>query len=290
MAREGLLTPRDWRAVARNWRTVLAGPLTSLRLLLGGRVMRIPTRLVTDEYGFSLAPEGWHYFRALLAEYDQNPDVALEATTFYRLFQDERVRRVRYLNDLLFLHDPDRRANPTDCKFYFGTYPWGDWGKRESQVGGKPFGYYYDLMEGQSTRDMYGYRCNPWYQPGDPYPLRIEWDKTVRLYQSLQKGYFPLLYGSIPTVILLVKRNGDMRAVRREGNHRLSILSHLGHTTLTVAVAPHSVEVIREDDVEQWIYVQRRLCSPEQALAIFNAYFELNGRERIEYLGLPALY
>jgi hypothetical protein len=48
--------------------------------------------------------------------------------------------------------------------------------------------------------------------------------------------------------------------------------------------------VIREQEARDWLYVREGLCSVEQALEIFHAFFELNGRERIEALGLPAVY
>ena len=215
----------------------------------------------------------------------------LEETTFYRFFRDERIRRVRYLNDLLFLHDPAKRPLTNEFNFYFGTYPWGDFWPRYSVVGGKPWGHHYDAVEGKKTRDLYGYRQNIWYQPGgDHYPLEFEWQHTIKLYHQLRSGYFPGRYGSLPEVVLLVRNDGDMRAVRCEGNHRLSILSHLGRDKVTVMIPANSLSVIRESEVERWYYVQKGQCTPEQALAIFNAFFELNGRERLEYLGLSARY
>jgi hypothetical protein len=243
-----------------------------------------------DEYAFSLAPEGWHYFRALLAEYDRNPAAGLEDTTFYHFFQDERVKSVRYLNDLLFLHQPTRPGRANEFKFYFGTYPWGDFWTRYSVLGGKPWGHHYDAVEQKMTRDLYGYRLNPWYQPGDRYPLAREWEHTVHLYHKIRREYRPHRYGSLPEVVLLKRSDGDLRAVRCEGHHRLCILSHLGHQTVTASIPFGSVSVIQEADVEQWYYVKHGLCAPEQALEIFHAFFELNGRERAEYLGLPFTY
>lgn len=55
---------------------------------------------------------------------------------------------------------------------------------------------------------------------------------------------------------------------------------------MTVALRPESVKFVAEAEVEDWYYVRRGLCPPEQALGIFNAFFELDGRERLEYLGL----
>jgi len=57
-----------------------------------------------------------------------------------------------------------------------------------------------------------------------------------------------------------------------------------------VALHPESIKVVHESDVEQWYYVRRRLCSPEEALKIFDAFFELDGSERAASLGLPKTY
>jgi hypothetical protein len=145
-------------------------------------------------------------------------------------------------------------------------------------------------MEDKKTRDVHGYRRNPWYQPGDRYPLEIEYALIRKLYPSLKKGYFPRWFRSFPEVILLVRCNGEWRAVRENGQHRLSILSHLGYDRVTVLIPSGSITVAHEAEVKEWYYVKRGLCSPEQALEIFHAYFDLNGRERIEYLGLPSGY
>jgi hypothetical protein len=275
--------------MANRGALLASGILACLSLAAKRKLIRLPISTLTDEYAFSYGPDGWHYFRALLAEYERNRDVDPEQTSFYRFFCHERVRSIRYLEDVLFLHDEDRRAPTDGFRFYFGTYPWGGWGKDEGTVGGKPWGHHYDRVEKTCTRDLFGFRRNPWYQPGDTYPLDIEWNQTIKLYHSLLQGYFPLAYGTLPSVVLLVRRNGAIRAVRRNGNHRLSILSHLGRKSVTVWIAPDSIEVVREADVDQWYYVERGLCSREHALDVFNAFFDLTGRERIEYLGLPTV-
>lgn len=247
-------------------------------------------RFITNEYAFSLATDGWSYFRALIAEYEKNPSIDLEDTTFFRFFQDERVRSVRYFNDILFLHDQEKRMRQEEFKFYFDTLPWGGWSKNDYTFGGTPWGSHYDRVTGNMTRDRYGYRQNPWYHPGDRYPLEIEWRHSIRLYHALKRGYHPLWYGGPPQVVLLVRSNGEIRAVRFDGQHRLSILSQLGLDELTVEIASDSAGVIREAEVEEWYYVKNGCCTPEQALDIFDAFFVLTGRERMEYLGLPSVY
>jgi glycosyltransferase involved in cell wall biosynthesis len=273
---------------AKVHRTVT--PRTIERALRNGAatLLQIPTSAISDEYGFSLAPDGWHYFRALLAEFEQNPEVEPAETTYFGFFRHDALRSVRYLEDVLFLHRSSGAAD--GFRFYFGTYPWGDWTASDARVGGKPFGHHFDAVEGRQTRDLYGYRRNPWYQPGDCYPLRIEWRQTTELYKSLRRAYRPSRYRSLPSVVLLVRRDGDFQAVRYRGHHRLATLAHLGRDTVTVALHPESVKVVHESELEQWYYVRRGLCSPEHAHEIFDAFFELDGSERASYLELPKPY
>jgi hypothetical protein len=278
----------------------------SLRFFRSGSLKRLPLDLITNEFAFSFGAGGWHYLRALVAEYDRDNDIRLEDTTFWRFFQHERVRSVRYLNDVLFLHDGSRQARDRDPRFYLGTYPWGD------HVSGGPWGSHFDRVEGARTRDIYGDSRNPWYDPGARPPLEIEWRETIRTYESVRKGYRPWLHGSLPQVTLLVRRDGDFRAVRYNGQHRLASLAHLGRRKVAVLVpsarsitaelaswptastAPKVVAepdiVVHENDVEAWYYVKRGVCSAEQALEIFDAFFELDGSERASALGLPRGY
>lgn len=271
-----------------------------------GRLKRIPMKYITNEFAFSFADDGWNYFRALVAEYEKYPNAPFQNSSFCRFFEDDRVRSIRYLNDVLFLHDPKKRSRTDGYKFYLGTYPWGD------HVGGGPWGHYFDHLEKKLTRDLYGYRGNIWYQPGDHFPIEIEWNKTTQLYDSIKERYRPFKSGELPEVTLLVRRDGEVRAIRYNGQHRLSILSHLGYEKITVTVPSaraisdelatwptfspipkkvHEREVIvRENEVKDWHYVKHGLCTMDQALEIFHAFFELNGRERISYLGLPSVY
>ena len=113
---------------------------------------------------------------------------------------------------------------------------------------------------------------------------------TIELYRSLRDGYRPAEYATFPSVVILVRSDGEMRAVRYQGHHRLCLLAHLGHEELTVGLRPESLKVVDEREVEDWYYVRKRVCSPEQALRIFRAFFDLTGSERLEYLRLPRAY
>jgi hypothetical protein len=261
---------------------------TPLRLMhvarqtLDGRSIKFPMKLITDEFAFSLDADGWNYYGALLADYGKDPQVPLEATTFFRFFQHACINSIRYLEDALFFHEPERRISENGFRFYLGTYPWGGLTEAASLAGGTPFGWYYDRVEARSTRDLWGYGKTLWYQPNDRYTIECEWDLTTQQFRCLQHGYHPWLHLSTPTVTVLVRQDGDKRAIIVDGHHRLSILSCLGYDQVRVEV----LQQVEEAEVDQWYYVKRGDCSRQQALEIFHAFFRLNGRERLVYLNL----
>jgi len=277
-------------SAVRRFGRIPFGVLKTAKIRLREKFITIPTNIITDQFAFSFSDSGWHFFREIIAAYENNPEIGLHESAFFQFFKLQRIQSVRYLNDLLFLHDHDRRAQDNGYKFYFGTYPWGEWGVEDDLHGPTAWGHHYDFVEGKMTRDLDGYRRNPWYQPGDEYPLEIEWKQSIRVYNSLKRGYRPIWFGTYPEVVLLKRNNGEMRAVVAEGQHRMAILSQLGYKELLVMITRHSMRIIHEADADRWYYVRRGLCSKKQALGIFNAFFELNGRERAEYLNLKTAY
>src|SRR5439155_13574246 len=133
----------------------VAGVCRSTAQLLSGKLLSVPMELISDEYGFSLADDGWHYFRSILADYQRNPRIALSQTTIYRFFRHPEVRAAKSVNDVLFLHDR-ARCDRAAYRFHFNTYPWGEWSKRAALIGGTPFGLHYDHVTGCDTRHRYG--------------------------------------------------------------------------------------------------------------------------------------
>ena len=232
-------------ALAQAYRGLVSRTITYSRLALSGKLITLPMSVITDEFAFSLSPEGWNYYRSLIAEYDKNPEIALESSSFFRFFQDERINTVRYLNDILFIHQPQKGSSQNAFNFYLGTYPWGGLTKADSLEGGKPFGWHYDHMENKRTRDQWGHRRSLWYKPNERSTLEYEWIYTIQNYDAIKGGYRPLVHGFFPSVALLIRRNGAIRAVVVDGHHRLSCLSHLGFDRITVEL----VEFVAETNV-----------------------------------------
>lgn len=269
------------RRLSASLRPVYRGIRRIARSALTGRLIRIPIREVTDEFAFSLGPDGWNYSAALIREYYDRPGVAMDQTQFYRFFQDPRINALRFLDDILFLHQPARAEQPNRAQLHLGTYPWGGI-TEEDRATGTPFGWYYDSIAGTSTRDLWGPGATLWYRPNDVDALTKEWVKTTGLYRSLQAGYHPLRHLSFPSVTLLERHDGQRRAIMGNGHHRLTALACLGYPAVTVEV----IQVIADTAVDGWPYVKTGHCSRQQALETFNAFFTVTGSERLRHLGL----
>ena len=257
-------------------------PLDGLRytkMAFQGNLIQLPIEHITDEFAFSLAPQGWNYQCAIAEAYDRNPGVNLEETIYFRFFNNDQINAVTCLQEILFLADTQKWNSQNNFKFYLGTYPWGGLTLDEA---GTPFGWYYDQVEDKMTRDLWGYKKTLWYQPNARYTIDLEWDITTQLLVKLKSGYHPWYYLSFPSVTLLVNSQGEKRGIIVDGHHRLAILSYLGYKEARVEVT----KVVKEKDVEAWYYVKHGYCKIEQALEIFHSFFTLNGRERIEFLNL----
>jgi len=251
------------------------------------RVKNIGLDIVSNEYAFSCSAHGWNYLASIIDDYESGKGDLIHEYKIYKFFNHPEIKRIKYLNDILFLHDPSLHKSG-DYKFYFGTYPWGCCWKDTKSIGGRPWGHQYDQDTGSNTSELWGKKTNIWYKPGGIEEIQYEWKKTIRLYNKIKKnGYKPFLRGDFPLVFFLINKKGEKRAIRFNGQHRLSILGYLkGHSSVRVIVPKESVEYIYEDNLDEWYYVKKGLCSKDLALRIFYAYFLLDGSERMEYLDL----
>jgi hypothetical protein len=88
-------------------------------------------------------------------------------------------------------------------------------------------------------------------------------------YRPLQKGYI--------VVTEFVRQDGTSAYLVRDGNHRLSALSALGHDRARVR---KRLPRVLESSVDDWYGVGQGLYTRADALAIFHTYFRGNHRVR----------
>lgn len=226
-------------------------------------LVEVPLEICTNYLAFSLSRHGWHYYTALLREYDKHQGLSCAESIYWRFHNAYQPK------DISTLLPPD--MNPT---FHpeIGIYPWGHFSIELSKVGGQP----YDLAKTNA--------CGP----SEPELIRRDFNKLLHHYESVKRnGYQPWKHrNGFITGIFLIKENGDRRFLLTEGNHRCAILSHLSYDAAKMWLMPDYYPVIHEGSVDSWYYVRNGQCSREEALAYFNGYFNSNGRERAEALGL----
>lgn len=228
---------------------------------------------ISDEFAFAFARHGWHPFVALL---DQTAgDEAAPITDFERFFGDPAVNAVRNLNELL-----DLSAEPLGltarCPFWLGTYPWGGLAATDHDSAGPAFGWAHDEATGSSTADLWGAHRTVWYRPDRRPTLANERRLTLELRRSMRNGYRPLRARGFPRLLLLRRSSGETRAVVIDGHHRLAVLAHLGVDSVLAEIDG----VVDEHRVADWYGVRTGRCSREDALAVFDAFFVLDGSER----------
>jgi len=266
---------------------IINGVISYGKHYLNNDVEKIKLDLIVNEYAFSFGNNGWNYFSSIIRDYENGKGENVKEYDFYKFFNHPKIKKIRYLNDILFLHDVSLNKSD-DFKFYLGTYPWGGYDSSNFRKGGSPWGIQYDLDTGSDTSVKFENKKNIWYQPGGIDEIKHEWKKTIKLYNKIHKnGYLPFLYGDFPKVYFLIKDSGEKRAIKINGQHRLAILSATKDNPLVEVIVPNdSVQYVYEKEVNHWYYVKNNLCSKELALKIFNSYFHFNGKERLTHLKL----
>ena len=156
-----------------------------------------------------------------------------------------------------------------------GVLPWGyGWGQR--------------LEETDPNRYMRG--KHEVYGPVSAEVIAAEYKRlAAQLEYTRKRGYTPRLRpGGIVSGYWLVRVDGSRRFFVVDGNHKLAVLAHLGYSTIAATYRVPDVRRVCEAEVNSWLFVRSGDCTVSDALVYFNAYFQLNGMERAESLGLVA--
>lgn len=106
------------------------------------------------------------------------------------------------------------------------------------------------------------------------------------IYSIRRFGYRPDPANPI-TVRRFVRADGSSAYLVLDGNHRLSALAQLGHTTVGVSYVPHTT--VHEDRVAAWPQVRQGVFSEVDARKVFAAYFTGNPHVRTTETPAPLL-
>ena len=213
--------------------------------------------------GFSYGKHGWHHLIRLLDQVERDPTLASDQSVLFRFHERYQPKGmyelVRHRDDGISFKPP------------LGIFPWGSF-----RLG---FGLDWHLEQKSWEESRF---CGP----TPPARVNAEFKSFLSLFRDFQKhGYQPWRYGFVGGT-LLERLDGSTRFVVLQGNHRAAILSHLGFDSILVSPVQGRHTVINERDVSSWHYVNTGQCSESDALAYFNAFFELTGLEQAERFGL----
>ncbi|WP_145358449.1 hypothetical protein [Alienimonas californiensis] len=216
-----------------------------------------------NSLGFSYAPSGWHYFTAMLRDFDRHagPEGALPPfEQFYEQYHH---------STLAGLMGCDGRPGwPHDSEY---LVPWSDRGLSFA------------------TDDVH--QCGP----RSPEAIRADVWGMWELYRKIQaEGYRPARHrdGYIRGVFAL-RGSGDRRFLVTGGQHRCAILSHLGVEKFRAWLDPSQpIHFVRGSELDSWPQVLSGRWSRDAAAEYFNLLFEFDGRERApDRLGIgPVLH
>ena len=111
--------------------------------------------------------------------------------------------------------------------------------------------------------------------------IKKEFKRTISLYLGMKsKGYKPNIYpNSFISGSWLISKNGIKKFVVTQGNHRMAILSHLKYKRVDVRINRSSIKTIYETNLKNWPAVKNGKLSQENALKIFNYFFESKGEK-----------
>jgi hypothetical protein len=98
------------------------------------------------------------------------------------------------------------------------------------------------------------------------------------LYSIAENDYLAERYESYVQTMEFRRSDGSRVYLLKDGNHRAGAMFALGYETVTVQQA--LTDVVLESDLDEWYGVKTGVWNRQDALQVFNAYFEGNSSYR----------
>jgi hypothetical protein len=233
-----------------------------VRRLLAVAPVSVPLAASVGLMGFPFGPRGWHHLVELLKEYSHDPHLRLYDSVLYRFHQ--RFQPASMAEALLPLDSGVGFRPP------LGVLPWGAFQLDPVALGIENKDWWRSRFCGPSPLDV----------------IQEEFESACAVYASLRDGGYDPWRHSFIGGTFLRRRDGALRFVVLQGNHRMAALAHLGYRFALVRRLPRHYVLIADNEVEHWQHVRSGLCTVEEAQRYFNAYFDLSGFEQAHRFGL----
>jgi len=239
-----------------SWRHSLSYSCIRILMDIGTRqLVRVPLEICTNVLGFSYSRNGWHYYTALLREFDEHQDHSVGSAFlygFYELYRPETFPQ--------FIVPPGYSLTRTPSLM---DTPW------------------FRLTIDHTCDDVH--QCGPRSSSAIDADVRRMW----LLYEKFRaEGYRPFRSrDGFIRGFFLVRNSGERRFIVTGGQRRCAVLSHLGYKSAWMKLQPGYPHYVRESEVDNWKMVSSGQWSKSDALAYFDLMFLLDGKERASAMG-----
>ena len=224
----------------------------------------VPISKCVNSYGYSYCPDALeHPFVVTLKEYAHNPDITCPETNLYRFWQNFRPRS---LQEALFGDSTQQDCKTASIRYVEGFDSF--------QVNPMP-------MPWSNDAKLRRYRE---LQPRNPQTPEVHFKRLTRLFDSVTaNGYRPERYsdGSLRhgfIRVCMLKNGDDLRFVILGGQHRLAVLSALGHNHVDAIFDYHMLHtppVVDLATLDHWTVIRRGLYDSAAAHRVFGRLFGL---------------
>ena len=252
--------------------TVLEHPCDAI-YQTGDIAFEVPLEKCRYPYHFSYDPAGWHPFVAVLNQYKCNPELSYEASILYEYYQ-------RYQPNTIFEaffpttapEDIEGAAPLTKLSIppYEPFFPWDP---------SKP------KTKGEKGLDpSHG---NQGFGPVSIEKGRLEFKRLIDTYDSVKRyGYMPAQGHDGDIRGYFLRTSDDYRFFIRQGLHRAAVLSAMNYQTVRVKFFKPTPRTVFLADSHNWPQVKEGVLSLTVAKRIFMMFFDENGTEKAQRLGL----
>lgn len=216
----------------------------------------VPVADVTNIFGCSFAPGGWHPLAETVRELEADLELPVEESTLYR-----------YHSSFAPKHTADALLREEDDFLPLFVYPWGAFSR--NQPGFK------DPVKSRF--------CGPSSEEF----IREEFIRFKSLYLAIKLGGYRALEFASNQIAgtFLVDTDGRRRFVVMQGNHRVAVLVGLGWRAIPVRVQPRIVlPEVHFADRSNWCFWDQMPAKRDLMERVFKAFFLQDGahvRERL---------
>jgi hypothetical protein len=229
---------------------------SAARWLLANVPIRLPLETCIGFMGFPFDQSGWHHLIETLKEYVRNPSLGYQDSSLYRFHAKYQPANMA---EALLLSGPAVRFRPA-----LGVFPWG--GFRDDSDGAR-----FPAKDWGRSRF-----CGPTPE----HVIQDEFARLCAVFESIRSaGYTPWRNSFIGGTFIR-RRDGALRYIVLQGNHRMAAMAFLGYSSVLVRGLKGYRTVIDERDLTDWRCVCSGECSVEDARTYLNAYFTLDGHEQ----------